>query len=339
MPQDFDFRINGESIPIESGNLIRTMDTAADRFEVEVVIDRQTQPDLYESIKPFRYTPSTVFLENKLQLTGNITKPARSKTKTRVTTKLTGFSKTFNFIDSAIPTRYSFNFFTLHAIATDLAKATATKVLFETDPGGTFSRKTARRGQSAFDFLRPLAQERSQIMSCTTKGELLFHDANVNGISVGTIEEDSSLIAEEFTAAFDGRKRFKTYKVVSMSPFGPSQAVTSDDNINQPRHKVIDGSDIAGSVEEIVAWQKNLAVVDALTIDIPMTGWNAPNGKLWEPNTLITIKSETMFIPDGFTFLIRSVEFMSAKKVKSSIVSVIPPNAYTKNVIVEPWFE
>lgn len=338
MPQDFDFKLNGESVPVTSGQLLRTMDTAVDRFEVDIVVNRTEQPELYEQIKPFRYTPATVSLDKQLQLTGNLTKPSRSRTKTSTTTKLVGFSKTFNFVDSHIPSRYEFSAQTLHTMATDLAKATATKVVFETDPGGIFLRKSARRGQSAFTFLKPLAQDRSQLMSCTPKGELLFHTANVDGQPVGTIAEGSSLIAEEFKADYDGRKRFKTYKVVSMSPFGPAQAVVSDDNINQPRHRVIDGSDIAGSVQEIAAWQKNLAVVDALTMPVPMTGWNGPDGKLWQPNTLVTIESETMFIPDGFTFLIRSVEFVFFKTTKAAIVSIIPPNAYTKNVIVEPWF-
>lgn len=341
MPQDFDFRINGENVPVTSGRLIRTMDTASDGFAVSIVVNRETQPLLYDAIKPYRYTPVTIFLDGDLSLTGNITKSSRSKIKSSIDTDISGFSRTFNFIDSNLAKRYEYNSYNLHEMAEDVAKQTATQVVFETDPGGTFNREVAERGESGFDFLRPLAQKRSQVMSCTPEGDLLFNVANTEGQTVGIIEEGNpdSLLQEEFVVSFDGRKRFKTYKVVSQSPFGPSQAVSSDDNINQPRHKVVNSNNIAGSAEEIANFQKNLSIIDALTIPIPVIGWKAPDGSTWAPNTLITLKSETMFIPDGFTFLIRQVEYISEKDVKTAILSIIPPNAYTKNQVVEPWFQ
>lgn len=344
MPQDFDFKINGESVPVVSASLVQTMDTAADGFEVDVVISKTNEPELYEQIKAPLYAPVTIFIDGKLGLTGNITKRKRSKTKGSVTTSLGGFSKTFNFIDSHIPGSYQLDDLTLHGMATELAKATATKVIFNTEPGGIIKRAVAKRGQSAFDFLKPLAQKRSQIMSCTPEGALLFHTANVESEPIGSISEDdqNSLIASDFSVEFDDRKRFKTYKVVSVSPFAnseKSQAVSSDDNINQPRHRVISSSDITGSVEEIAAWQRNLSIIDALTIPVPVFGWTAPDGKQWEPNKIISFKSETCFIENAFSMLIRSVEFIYNKKSKSAIISLIPPNVYTKNAVVEPWFQ
>jgi len=339
MPQDFDFKLGGVSVPVSAATLIMTMDTAADGFSgVDVVINKDTEPDLYELIKAPRYAPVTINLDGELAFTGNLTKRARTRDKSRISTILGGFSSTFNFLDSHIPNRYEFNFQTLHDIATDLAKATATKVIFEADPGGQFFRKVANKGESAFAFLKPLAQIRSQLMSSTVKGELLFHTANTDGETVGTLEEGKSLLAKEFSIEFDDRNRFKTYKVFYSSPFGRVSAIISDDNINQPRHKILTADDIPGTVEEAVAWQKNLSIIDALTIPVPVVGWNAPNGSQWKPNTLVTYKSETSFVEDGFTFLIRSVQFTINKTTKTAIVNIIPPNAYSKNAIVEPWF-
>jgi len=344
MPQDFDFKLAGQSVPVSAASLIMTMDTAADGFSgVDVVINRDTEPELYELIKAPRYTPVVINLDGELSFTGNLTKRRRTSTKSGRTTILGGLSRTFNFIQSHIPANvgnsYEMVGLTLHGIAELLAKSTQTKVVFETEPGGVFNRITSARGLSAFEFLRPLAQKRSQIMSSTVKGELLFHTANIDGETVGTLEEGKSLLAKEFSVDFDDSKRFKTYKIISMTPFGRAQAVVSDDNINQPRHKVIEADGIAGSVEEIAAWQRNLSIVEALTIPVPVVGWTAPNGKRWEPNTLVTYKSETAFVENGFTFLIRSVEFIFNKSTKTAIVNIIPPNVYTKNAVVEPWFE
>jgi len=342
MAQDFDFKIEGENVPTESARLIRTMDTAADGFSVDVVITQKNEPELYEKIRPYRYTPVTVSLEGELQLTGALTKPTRSKSKSNIITTLNGFSITFNFIDSDIAKTYQFNGLQrLHDIAIQLAKATATKVEFATESGGSFNSPTARRGQSAFEFLAPMARKRSQVMSCTPQGALLFNIANTTGQTVGVIEEDNpdSLLQKEFSVSFDGRKRFKTYKVINQSPFGASNALSSDDNIKQPRHKVVQTDDVAGQAQEIADFQKNRTIIDALTMSIPIVGWNAPDGSLLIPNTLITIKSETMFVPDGFTFIIRQVEYIFEKNNKSSVISIIPPNAYTENTVVEPWFE
>lgn len=341
MAQDFDFKIDGENVPVESARLIRTMDTAADGFSVDVVISMEDQPELYEKIKPYRYTPVTISLDGELQFNGKLTKLFRSRSKTGIITTLSGFSNTFNFIDSHISKTYEFSGTQdLHTIATQLAKQTATVLEFETEPGGSFIGKTARRGQSAFEFLAPLARMRSQIMSCTPQGALLFNVANTTGPTVGVIEEDNpnSLLQKEFSVSFDGRKRFKTYKVINQSPAGATQAISSDDNIEQPRHRVIETGDVAGQAQEIADFQKNRSIIESLTMPIPIVGWNAPDGSLLIPNTLIPIKSETMFIPDGFTFTIRQVEYIFEKNNKSSVISIIPPNAYTKNPIVEPWF-
>lgn len=341
MAQGFDFRINGKNVLILSGRLIRTMDTAADGFAVSIPTPKiATNPELYQAISPYQYTPVEVYLDSTLQLTGALTKPANSKSNSGAISTLEGFSKTFNFIDSNIDSRYEFRFVNVHQMATELAKQTATQVVFDTDPGGNFGQKTARRGQSAFQFLAPIVRQRSQVMSCTPEGALLFSTTNTNSEPVGTIEEDNpnSLLQKEFNVSFDGRKRFKSYKVLSSSPFGYGQATSIDDNINQPRHRIIESNDIVGSVQETADFQKNISILDGLTLAIPIVGWEAPNGTLWEPNTLITIKSETMFIPDGFTFLIRQVEFIWEKTNKTATLSIIPPNVYTKNAVVEPWF-
>lgn len=341
MAQDFDFKIDGENVPVKSARLIRTMDTAADGFSVDVVISQENQPELYEKIKPYRYTPVTISLETELQLTGTLTETKRSKSKATINTTLKGFSQTYNFIDSHISEQYEFSGIQdLHTIATQLAKQTATVVKFNTDPGGSFNGETAKRGQSGFVFLAKLARMRSQIMSCTPQGALLFNVANTTGPTVGIIEEDSpnSLLQKEFTVSFDARKRFKTYKVINQSPLGSTQAISSDDNITQPRHQVIQSDDVAGQAQEIADFQKNRTIIDSISMPIPIVGWNAPDGSLLIPNTLITIKSETMFIPDGFTFIIRQVEYIFEKNNKSAVITIIPPNAYTKNTVVEPWF-
>lgn len=342
MTQDFDFKIRGESIPIKSGRLIRTADAACDGFTVKTVIDRLTQPELYKAISPYQGPAVTVSLDGRLELTGILTKTGSSNNAGGTTRDLAGWSNTWNFVDSALTPPYELNDSNLHQLTADTAKQTGTRTVFNANEGGQFSKVTISAGQSAFQFLRPLAKQRNQIFSCTADGALLLQQADTTSPPVGTIEEGNpnSLIQKEFQASFDLRKRFRTYKIISQTQAGNGEAVATDENIKFPRHKAINAPDqIPGGTQETANWQKNIALIDAMTMQIPVVGWKAPNGKTWRPDTTITIKSETMFVPDGFTFYIRQVEYVWSGSEKTGILSVIPPNVYTEKDVVEPWFQ
>lgn len=342
--QPFDLRISGDSVPVKWGRFTDSMNTAANGFAAEIVVNRLTQPLLYEAIKPYRYSFANLFIDNELVLTGKITKTIPQKTISGATYEIHGFSNTFNFIDSAlIPPYAKYKNQNLHQMATIAAKETGTLVIFEAKPGGIFSDEKPTTGQSAFEFLAPLARKRSQLISCTPEGALLFQQADTQKLSVGSIIEDDpgSLLAKEYKIEFDGRRRFRTYTVTGRTPKGPGSGTSDPDpNIKEIRHKIVSVSSLGkGEFKEQAEWQAHLAVIDAMTFQVPVVGWNAPDKSLWKSNTLISIQSETMFIPDGFTFMIKEVEFSYFPGAgKTAILSLIPPNAYTQNPIDEPWF-
>lgn len=342
--QPFDLKINGESVPVKSGRFTDAMNTAANGFVAEIIVNRLTQPLLYEAIKPYRYPLTTLFIENELALTGKITKPKPIKSTSGISYEIHGFSNTFNFIDSnLIPPYAKYKKQNLHQIATIAALETGTLVQFDAEPGGIFEDQKPSTGQSAFEFLAPLARKRNQIMSCTPQGAVLFQQANKNQLSVGSIIEDDpgSLLAKDFSVEFDGRKRFRTYTALGQTP-GSSGGATSDEdtNITQIRHKFVTVSGLGkGELKAQAEWQKNLAIIEAMTLQIPVAGWEAPNKSIWKSNTLLSVQSETMFIPDGFTFLIRSVELAyDITGGKTAVLSLVPPNVYTNDPVEEPWF-
>ena len=342
MPQDFDLKINGKSVQVLSGRYIDTADTGADGFTASILCDRLKQPDLYDAISPFRFSPVELFLDGELVLTGKITKTTSNRSARGIIYNLEGFSNTFNFLDSKLAPPYEISGMTLHSVAIIIGRQTATKIVHTGPDGNKFDKVTVRRGQSAFQFLKPLARQRKHIISTTPQGDLLLYLPTVTGKTVGTIEEGSpgSLLQQEFSASFDGRKRFKTFRAVSQTPAGTASAVATDKNINQPRHQVFVANDqVSGAIKETAEFQKNLSLLDSLTQKIPVIGWTAPDGTSFKSNTLITLKSETMFIPDGFTFFIRHAEPILNGSSKTAVLSLIPPNVYTELEVEEPWFD
>ena len=73
------------------------------------------------------------------------------------------------------------------------------------------------------------------------------------------------------------------------------------------------------------------ATIDALTIPWPVSSWysDANNTKLWTPNTMVSVISPTLSIPDGFDFLIRSVEYEYSDDGTRAKLGLVPPQIYT----------
>lgn len=345
MTQEFDLKIGGEQVDVMSGKLIRSMDHPGDFFSAEIDLDRTNNPKLYNQLRAPNFTPATIHLNNVLQFTGKITGRDRSKSESAISTNISGVAATVNFIDSKLVPPYSFSLINLKSITEEIAKQTATQVVFKSDPGGLILRESARRGQTGAQFIAPLAFKKSLIMSNNEEGVLLFDTANINGAPVGILDESNpvfgpgSTFVTDWSVNFDDRKRFRSYKATSSSPFGHAQGIAIDENINQPRHTVVEANDISGSVQENAEYLKNRSFISNMSLPLPVSGWNSPNGKLWAANTLITIKSETLFLPDGFTFMIRQVDFDWGKNTQRATIHITPPNVYTKIPVVEPWFQ
>jgi len=114
----------------------------------------------------------------------------------------------------------------------------------------------------------------------------LFTVANTTGATLGTIDEGSFSTAEEFIAEFDGRMRFSTYRAISQSPKSNAKiAVAKDPNVPRSRFLTFSAQDTtSGDIKKAVEWRRSKQLAEALTISIPVEGWTAPNGEIWQEN-------------------------------------------------------
>lgn len=336
MTQSFDLKIEGIPVEVQAAALTRTMDTPDDQFSATISANIDNEPELYELIKSPSFRAATITLDGVLQFTGNITERNPQKTEDSNLTDIMGTTLP-HFMDSHLMPSYQHDNLDLKQWAETVAKQTNTAVQFDTDPGGPFKRKVIERGQTAAQFLAPLAFERSKIMSCTTTGKLLFFDVAVDSKPVDYIDETSGEAAA-FEIAFNDRKRFRFYKVINQSPQGGGIAIYTDENITAPRTKIIEISDTSGRNVESAQFEANKAFIEAMTLPWPVNSWHNRNGDLWQPDTTITLASPTCYFPDGFTFMIRQVDFSFQKNKKRATLHLIPRELYTKKPIIEPWF-
>lgn len=335
---DFTLIIDGLEVPIQSGKILRTMDTAADGWTARIAWTPGEDKELDKRLLPYAFPPASVYLGDKLQINGIMYTTEPEMTNSGIVKNLAGFSFTADAIDSTLKPPYEKNNVTLQQRAEEQIAHIGIKAIFEADGGGKFDRMTADPTDTIFSHLHNYARQRSILISSTPAGDMLFWQANVNGQPVGTLEETQPLPLN-WSAKYDGRKLFNAYKIIGQSPGGVSKsAVAIDKNIPRSRFKTIQAHDtIVGDIQAVANWQRSKQLADALTIPFPVSDWYDPAGALWEPNTIITVISRTLDVPNGFNFLIRAVEFNYNPSGRSTILSLIPPQVYSGDEIIASW--
>jgi len=335
-PDEITLTIDGLEIPTESFRLLRTMDTAADQYTAVIAWEPGLLPELDKRVLPFTYPSSTVHIGKELMLTGALYTPNPKLSSRGTTIDLLGYSATIDIVDSTLRPPYEENNVDLKQRAHTLIKPLGLDIVFDVDPGGQFSRVTATETDKIFTHLNKLAGQRALLISSTPEGAVLFTKARP-GRSVGTIEE-GQLPVQELSGVFNGRQRFNIIRLIGQSPAGNKVGQAQDKRVPKSRFLTFRADEvISGEIDEAARWRRSKQLVDALTMPFPVNGWFDPRGRLWRENTLVTLVSRTLHVPQGFDFLIRSVEYTQDGSGQRAILNLIPPQAYTGEELVDPW--
>lgn len=336
---EFTLLLDDTEVAIQGGRVIRTMDTVTDGFSASFAWDPADA--LTELIKPFKYTLAKVYLGGYLILTGRVYVTKTSFSEDGRSATVEGFSSTADIADSSIKPPLEKKKVTLKQRATDVLEPFGLTVTFDADEGDVFDRVTASESETVFDHLADLAKQRSVLISSTIRGDVIFYQAQV-GKSVGVVEEEAPPY-ERLSSEFDGRKRFATNRVIGPTPKKSTgrnalEAVSRDDGVPAARYTTERVEDATpGNIQKIADWRRSRRAAEALEMSFPVSSWYAPDGSLWRENTIVTIKSETLFAPDGFDFIIRSVEYIYDESGTRATLQVVPPQVFTGEPLEEPW--
>ena len=335
-PDDLTLTIDSLEIPTENFRMIRTMHTAADQWTATIPWEPGLLPDLDKRVLPFTYPPCTIHIGQVLKLTGYLYTPNSRLDSSGTRKELLGYSASIDIVDSTLRPPYEEANVTIKQRAETLIKPLGLKVIFDTPEGGQFARVTATETDKIFTHLNKLAVQRSLLISSTPEGDVLFTKARITR-SVGTLEEGQKP-TQQISGNFDGRKRYNTIRVIGTSPEGNTPAQAQDKRVPRSRFLTFKADDIlSGEVDEAARWRRSKQLVDALTMSFPVDSWFNPQGDLWEENTIVTIVSPTLHVPQGFDFLIRSVEYIQDSRGQRAVLNIIPPQAYTGEELTDPW--
>lgn len=328
--------LDGLEVKSRATKIIRAMDAGASGCSAVIPWTQGDDPELDKRLLPYAYTPAAVYIGGNLKISGLVYIVKPSKTKDGVVKNIQIFSFTADIVDSTLKPPYEKNNVTLKQRAEELVKPFGIDVIFNDDPGGAFGRVTAKEGDTVFGHLASLAPQRSLLIGDTVDGNLSFARA-ASGKPVATLEEDMQG-AQSFEATFDGRKRFNIYRAVGQSPSGSKVGIAKDSKVPRSRFITFQVNEtINGDIEQAAKWRRSKQLANALTIPFPVSSWFSKEGILWEENTLVEVVSPTLSIANGFTFLLKSVEYNDSTSGKTAILGLVPPQVYSGEDLIDPW--
>lgn len=333
---DFTLLINDVEIPLANGRAMVAMDSGADGWTGTTIWD-PGNPVLAELYKPYSYQEASVFISGELLIRGYLYVVAPSLNTRESVIQFEGWSFMADAIDSTIKPPLEQSKVTLEKRAKELLNPLGIEVVFDVEDDEPFDRVTANESDTIFDHLAGLAKQRGVLITSTPQGKALFTKANI-GNPVGVILEDFPPYIEA-TVKFDGRARFNAYKATAQSPKKNSKTATANDpQVPKSRFRTFSADDASEEgLQKAVDWARSKALADALTINFPVHSWYDPEGNLWRPNTIVTVVSPSLFAPNGFNFMIKSVEYMFESVGIGAVLGLVPPAVYTGEDLVEPW--
>ncbi len=337
-PDELSIIMDGLEITPTDTKIVVTMDTTSDAWTCKLPWVSGENAELDKRVIFYAKPLTRVYIGGKLVMTGPMTdSESVISTKDGTFKNLGGYSSTMDMLDSNAKPPLEENNVTLKQRAQKLAQAHGIQAVFEVGTGGPFDRVTIGDLEKIDTHLKKLAKERAVLMSNTPEGNLLFHEADTKSPPLATLQEGHPPVGD-YRVGAKSRGRFNSYRVLLTTPLDNFEAIVQDKSVSGSRHKVIR---IQGSVEGEAAvaarWARNLAWIEALTMDLPVEGWLDPKGNVWAPNTKYTLVSPSIHLPNGFDFLVRSVEFNETPGSKSAILKLIPPQLYSKEEVIEPW--
>jgi prophage tail gpP-like protein len=340
--------IGNRELTAISASITQTMDSVSDALECSIPWLPGEDSELDRLIVPRSFAPAKAEIDDNLLVKGLLFVRTPNLDTSGSTLDLQFFSQTKNIIDCQAKPPYEFQNKSLLDIASTLAQPFGIKAEAQDNGESSelFDREAIEPTETIFSFLNKLAQQKGLLLSNTVDGDILFLTANTTGtpvasITEGDLQSGNVETGQTFSATFDDTKTFQIYKALGESPLSFLDAVNAtsiNSNIEIARRRVFSATDATkGNIQQAADWERNVSLADSLTIPFPVTNWFTPNGRLWKPNTLVTVTSPTIFVPNGFNFLIRSVQFIQDGSGETAVLNLIPPQLYTKEDIPEPW--
>ena len=231
----------------------------------------------------------------------------------------------------------------LREIATTLAAPFGINVEFKADQGAIFDSVACDPGKKVLSFLIELAKKRNLIISDTVRGKLVFLKSTTTGQPVARLQQGSSPVFS-VVPTFNPQEYYS--HITGIEPFIPNlpglQFTVKNERLQgvvRPlTFKIPDTKD--ADLKTAVEAKIGRMFGNAASYSIGVATWRDSKGKLWTPNTTITLLAPDAMIYNEYEFEIRSVEFNRERSVETAILNLVIPGSFSGKIPkVMPWDE
>jgi prophage tail gpP-like protein len=318
---------SGRELPVKQGRFAYGIDVLAPSYNAEIAWTPGKDEWLDRVTARGSFAKSELYIGAELVCTGRLYTRENIITKDSITKNLEFYSVTADIVDSHIPPAFSeIKDSNLKQIAEKLLSSHGFQVTFKDPPGNAFDVVERSGVETVAKYLQRLAAQRGLFVSCDERGGVVFQKAANTGTPVARIEYPGR-VAAEFKAKFDDRLRFAKYFASSIAGDGIAlNATASDPGVPAARQLLFEANDAdAATIKDAAEWRMLRIELEALSVSFPVTDWFDGNSKLWRPNTIVTVKSPVLDIPDERNYVIKNVEFAWTANERSALLTLVPP--------------
>lgn len=324
--------------------------------------------DFRELFKPFSFQPVDLKLNGDPLFTGTMIGVEPRVDANSKTVAITCYSLPGVLCDCTAPTGFGhkgrrsragaipleFTKLTLREIARQLCEPFGIPIEFRHDPGAPFEKVAIKIEQKIHEFLVELAKQRGLVMTNNEDGSLLFWQSIKRGAPVAQLVEGIAPVSsvqatfspQEYYSEATGyapakhRKSGGCYTVLNKWLGKGIDDGTDPINNFRPISWKFDDTERqdapAATKAKIARMFANMA--SFVIEDIPT--WRDPDGRLWDPNTSLTLTAPGAMIYRETELLIREVTLRQNKDKLSASLGLVLPGAFSGEMPETlPWLE
>ena len=248
-----------------------------------------------------------------------------------------GRSRSADLVDcAALNTPGSWTGQSLETIAAAIAAPFGITVSAETSTAPVFPRFALQAGESAWEAIGRMLQQRGLIGITGADGNVRIVSPSPGAATIALTQGREPM---RIAGSHDVSERFSRYIAKGQSAgddhangaavAGP-KGEASDPAVGRYRPLVVMAEDQAtpASLEARAAWEASVRAAKAQTASVTLGGWRQPGGALWAPMQLVRLAAPAIWIDDAL--MVVSATFRLDERGRSTTLSLGRPEAYTR---------
>jgi prophage tail gpP-like protein len=328
-----------------------------------------SRKEMRQLFQPFSYQPIKVKLNGDDLFTGTMIGVDPGVDANSGTIQITGYAQPGVLCDCEAPSGFgrkgkrrgakgaiplAFNKATLRDIANELCEPFGLVCEFRGEVGAPFEKVAIKIEEKIHTFLVGLAKQRGLVLTNNVDGSVLFWQSIKRGVPVVQLVQGVAPLTgvqaafspqdyySEITGYAAARRRKGGSVYTYVNPFLGSGIDDGSGAINQhrPNSCKFDDTERADAPAATRAKVGRMFGNIASWVTEPLPTWRDPDGKLWDPNTSMTLLAPGAMIYKESELLIRDVVLRCSKDALTAVLGLVLPGAFSGEIPdTLPWIE